>query len=90
MLYGLYQSAQGAHVQARRLEVTAHNIANANTTAFKQDVAVVRSVPQFSDLFNEQFLDEFDERGLQNHKLTGKWLQGSPLLWVSKMVLMAA
>lgn len=67
MLYGLYQSAQGAHVQARRLEVTAHNLANVNTTAFKQDVTVVRTVPQFSDLFNEQFLDEFDDRGLQNH-----------------------
>lgn len=67
MLYGLYQSAQGAHVQAARLEVAAHNIANSNTTAFKQDVAVVRTVPQFQDLLGQAFLNDFDERGLDNH-----------------------
>jgi flagellar basal body rod protein FlgG len=40
MLYGLYLSAQGAQNQALRLETIANNVANANTTAFKRDLAV--------------------------------------------------
>lgn len=68
MLYGLYQSAQGANVQARRLEVTAHNLANTNTTAFKQDMAVIRTVPQFAEMFGDA-MHQMDivERGLTNH-----------------------
>lgn len=68
MLYGLYQSAQGANVQARRLEVTAHNLANTNTTAFKQDMAVVRTVPQFADMMGEAFhQDDIAHLGLDKH-----------------------
>ena len=55
MLYGLYHSAQGASVQQRRLETTAHNLANAGTTAFKPDVTVVRTVPQFEDALGRVF-----------------------------------
>lgn len=40
MLYGLYLSAQGAQNQALRLETIANNVANADTTAFKRDLAV--------------------------------------------------
>lgn len=40
MLYGLYLSAQGAQNQALRLHTIANNVANANTTAFKRDLAV--------------------------------------------------
>lgn len=43
MLYGLYLSAQGAEVQSFRQAVVANNIANAGTTSFKRDFAVVRS-----------------------------------------------
>lgn len=39
MLYGLYLSAQGANAQATRLEVTANNLANAQTSGFKRDLA---------------------------------------------------
>ena len=78
MLYGLYQSAQGATVQARRLETTAHNLANADTTAFKPDITVVRTVPHFEQrlAFEQQLGQVFDrlaqrrladDRGLENH-----------------------
>jgi flagellar basal-body rod protein FlgF len=40
MLYGLYLSAQGAQNQTLRLNTIANNVANANTTAFKRDLAV--------------------------------------------------
>ena len=38
MPYGMYISAEGAAVQAQRLEVIANNLANADTAGFKQDV----------------------------------------------------
>lgn len=40
MLYGLYLSAQGAENQSLRLQTIANNVANADTTAFKRDLAV--------------------------------------------------
>jgi flagellar basal-body rod protein FlgF len=43
MPYGLYISAEGAQAQARRLEVIANNIANADTVGFKRDLAVMQS-----------------------------------------------
>ena len=43
MLYGLYLSAQGAQSQATQLEVTANNIANAGTNAFKKDLALFQN-----------------------------------------------
>ena len=54
MLYGLYQAAQGANVQTRRLEVIANNLANANTTSFKRDLAI----------FQARQLQEHDPHGL--------------------------
>ncbi|MEX1096413.1 MAG: flagellar hook basal-body protein [Planctomycetales bacterium] len=45
MLYGLYLSAQGAEVQSRRLDVVANNIANAQTDAFKRDLAIFQAHP---------------------------------------------
>ncbi len=38
MPYGMYISAEGAAVQAERLEVIANNLANVDTAGFKQDV----------------------------------------------------
>jgi flagellar basal-body rod protein FlgF/flagellar basal-body rod protein FlgG len=43
MPYGLYISAEGAQVQARRLDVIANNIANSDTVGFKRDLAVMQS-----------------------------------------------
>ncbi len=40
MLYGLYLSAQGARNQTLRLQTIANNVANADTTAFKRELAV--------------------------------------------------
>lgn len=47
MLYGLYLSAQGADVQSLRQDVIANNIANASTTAFKRDFAVIQGHQTF-------------------------------------------
>ena len=43
MLYGLYLSAQGADIQTTRLDVTANNMANASTSAFKRDLAIFQA-----------------------------------------------
>ena len=40
MLYGLYESAQGAAAHQRSLEVVANNMANAGTAGFKRDLAL--------------------------------------------------
>lgn len=50
MIYGMYLSAQGADVQARRLDVIANNLANASTTGFKRDLALIQSHPPFSKI----------------------------------------
>lgn len=54
MLYGLYQAAEGANVQTRRMEVIANNLANVNTTSFKRDLAI----------FQARDLKEHDAAGL--------------------------
>ena len=38
MPYGMYISAEGADLQAKRLEVLSNNLANVNTVGFKRDV----------------------------------------------------
>lgn len=43
MPYGLYIAAEGAHAQTTRLEVLANNLANANTTGFKREVALFQA-----------------------------------------------
>jgi len=43
MPYGLYMSAEGAHAQATRLEVIAHNLANVETTGFKRELAIFQA-----------------------------------------------
>lgn len=40
MLYGLYQSAVGADLQALKMETISNNIANAGTSSFKRDLAI--------------------------------------------------
>jgi flagellar basal-body rod protein FlgF/flagellar basal-body rod protein FlgG len=43
MPYGLYLSADGARAQSRRLDVLANNLANANTTGFKRQLAIFQA-----------------------------------------------
>jgi flagellar basal-body rod protein FlgF len=43
MLYGLYLSAQGAQARSTQLDVVANNLANADTNAFKRDLAVFQT-----------------------------------------------
>ena len=43
MLYGLYVSAAGAMASSYRQDVIANNIANADTVAFKRDIALLKS-----------------------------------------------
>lgn len=51
MIYGLYLSAQGADAQQTRLDVIANNLANASTTGFKRDHAVIQEHPPFDVLY---------------------------------------
>jgi flagellar basal-body rod protein FlgF len=41
--YGLYMSAEGAHAQAKRLEVIANNMANVDTVGFKRQLAIFQA-----------------------------------------------
>lgn len=43
MPYGLYIAAEGAHAQAKRLEVIANNLANVDTTGFKRQLAIFQA-----------------------------------------------
>jgi flagellar basal body rod protein FlgG len=43
MIYGLYISASGADMQSRRMEVLSHNMANVDTTGFKEELAVIQA-----------------------------------------------
>ncbi|HYO23949.1 MAG TPA: flagellar hook basal-body protein [Lacipirellulaceae bacterium] len=43
MPYGMYISAEGAQVQAQRLQVIANNLANVETPGFKRDVATFQA-----------------------------------------------
>jgi flagellar basal-body rod protein FlgF/flagellar basal-body rod protein FlgG len=43
MPYGLYLSADGAHSQAKRLEVVANNLANVDTVGFKRELAIFQA-----------------------------------------------
>lgn len=47
MIYGLFQSAQGAAAQSARLDVIANNLANASTSAFKRQLAIFRERSPF-------------------------------------------
>ena len=56
MIKGLYTSALGMTTMMRKMHVTADNIANANTTAFKKDKVATRS-------FTEELLKRLDDPG---------------------------
>ncbi len=46
MVRGLYTAATGMNVQTKRLDVISNDLANANTTGYKKDTAVISSFPQ--------------------------------------------
>jgi len=52
MIYGLFQSAQGAAAQSARIDVIANNLANASTGAFKRQLAIFRERAPF-DVVND-------------------------------------
>jgi len=43
MIYGLYLSAQGADAQSTQLDVISNNLANAQTSSFKRDLALFQA-----------------------------------------------
>ncbi len=55
MIKGLYTSALGMTTQMKLLDVVSNNIANANTTGFKRDIAVTSS-------FSEELEKRLDDR----------------------------
>lgn len=64
MIYGMYLSAQGADANSVRLDVLSNNMANANTTSFKRDVAMFQINRNFDA---EQGLQNDLPGELQNH-----------------------
>jgi len=56
LIKGLYTSALGMMTMMRKMDVTADNIANANTTGFKKDRVATRS-------FTEELLKRLDDPG---------------------------
>src|SRR3954465_9788196 len=55
----MYMSAEGAGVQAQRLEVIANNLANADTVGFKQDVPTFQA--RFSQAIQQGLAQEHDK-----------------------------
>lgn len=49
MLYGIYLAAEGAHAQAKRLEVVANNLANVETPGFRRQLAIFQARPSEED-----------------------------------------
>ncbi|MDR1066157.1 MAG: flagellar hook-basal body protein [Clostridiales bacterium] len=54
MIRGLYVSALGMTVQMNKMDITANNLANADTTGYKRDIAATRA-------FSERLLSRVDE-----------------------------
>lgn len=59
MVRGLYTAAMGMNVQAQRLDIVSNDLANAGTTGYKKDVAVVSS-------FKEEYIARLNDS--QNFK----------------------
>ncbi len=72
MPYGLYMSADGADVQARRLEVIANNLANVDTVGYKRDVASFQAA--YAEAIEQGLVDE-NEPGV-NQVGGGVWVMG--------------
>ncbi len=54
MIHGLYVSAQGANALSQKLDVISNNLANAQTTGFKHDLAIFQAIqPHDSEFEND-------------------------------------
>lgn len=72
MVRGLYTAAMGMNVQAKRLDLVSNDLANAGTTGYKKDVAVVSS-------FKEEYLARLnDSQHFEpNNEIIGKITYGA-------------
>jgi len=72
MVRGLYTAAMGMNVQAKRLELVSNDLANASTTGYKKDVAVVSS-------FKEEYLARLNDTQnfTPNNEVIGKITYGA-------------
>lgn len=59
MIRGIYTSATGMQTEARRLDVVANNLANANTTGYKRDTLIQSG-------FQEMIVQRLDDRNDQS------------------------
>jgi flagellar basal-body rod protein FlgG len=62
MIRGLYVSALGMVTQMNRMDVTANNIANADSAGFKRDITATRA-------FSERFIKCLDAEDARNRRL---------------------
>lgn len=74
MVRGLYTAAMGMNVQAKRLELVSNDLANASTTGYKKDVAVVSS-------FKEEYLARLNDSQnfTPNNEVIGKITYGAKI-----------
>lgn len=74
MVRGLYTAAMGMNVQAKRLELVSNDLANASTTGYKKDVAVVSS-------FKEEYLARLNDSQnfTPNNAVIGKITYGAKI-----------
>lgn len=72
MVRGLYTAAMGMNVQAKRLDLVSNDLANAGTTGYKKDVAVISS-------FKEQYLSRLNDSQnfTNNNGVIGKVTYGA-------------
>ena len=74
MVRGLYTAAMGMNVQAKRLDIVSNDLANAGTTGYKKDVAVVSS-------FKEEYLARLNDQQnfAPNNAIIGKITYGAKI-----------
>lgn len=74
MVRGLYTAAMGMNVQAKKLDLVSNDLANAATTGYKKDVAVVSS-------FREEYLSRLNdsENYTSNEGIIGRITYGAKI-----------
>ena len=72
MVRGLYTAAMGMNVQAKRLDLVSNDLANAGTTGYKKDTAVISS-------FKEEYLARLNDSQnfVPNNEIIGKVTYGA-------------
>ena len=67
MDYGLYVAAAGADTQSHRMEVLSNNLANVDTTGFKEELAVLQARD------SRAMRDGTDYPRSRRHQRFGQW-----------------